>query len=788
MTGAGPADTQRSRVAAIDVVIPVFNAAADVARCVESVLAHTTGAYRLVLIDDASPNPAIGAYVAKLASRSLPHVVLLRNDENQGFTATANRGMGLSRADVVLLNSDTLVTAGWLDALARCMDSDPRIGTATPFSNNAEICSFPRFCEDNPWPEGTDPEPVRAALAQAAVPTYPDLPTGVGFCLYIRRALIDAIGTFDPAFGDGYGEENDFCLRAVRAGFRNVLCDDAFVVHLGERSFAGRKAELGPRNMALLLDRHPHYLDLVHAYIAADPLRPLRAAAQARHRAGVGPTGVLHVIHGHGGGTEHHVRALIEASRTRHRHYLAIATGERWQVEEHQDDGGVRTFDLQRRADESWRDFVGGLCATFAIRLVHLHNVSGCRDGILSALAQLPIPYGYTVHDLNFACPTITFLGADGMYCGAQTDAGVCGRCLAAQTEFAGVDIVAWRARHRALLARSAFLIAPSEWTARTLARYFPEHAVDVIAHGTPGVWASRTAATDDGTAPRAAARLAVVLPDDDVPTVAVLGAIGPDKGARRLDNMVERVRARGLRLRFVLIGYLDRLQTPWQSDDAVFTVHGRYEPCDLPELLAHYRVRLVAYPSAGPETFSLTLSEAWAAGRPVLVPPIGALAERVTGTGAGWVLAEDEWRDDARVLDRIASLVAPENAAALAAAAQCARRLLQPSPAAMADRTLALYSAALADAGPAAADAVAEPLAPARIRDALGYAPWVVPPPMRDPGSSPSPREETRKEPAGFVAGLARIALRVGPTLPGRVLRKLTPRQLLEALKARLS
>ena len=126
---------------------------------------------------------------------------------------------------------------------------------------------------------------MRAALARAAVPTYPDLPTGVGFCLYIRRALIDAIGIFDPAFGKGYGEENDFCLRAAQAGFRNVLCDDAFVVHLGERSFAGRKAELGSRNMALLLERHPHYLDLVHAYIAADPLRPLRAAALAQQRA-----------------------------------------------------------------------------------------------------------------------------------------------------------------------------------------------------------------------------------------------------------------------------------------------------------------------------------------------------------------------------------------------------------------------------------------------------------------------------------------------------------------------
>ena len=100
-------------------------------------------------------------------------------------------------------------------------------------------------------------------------------------------------------------------------------------------------------------------------------------------------------------------------------------------------------FDLERLPDEPWSDFVGGLCATFGIGLVHLHNISACRDGLLTALAALDLPFGYTVHDLNVACPTITFLAADGMYCGAQTDPATCTRCLAAQPAFAGVDIVA---------------------------------------------------------------------------------------------------------------------------------------------------------------------------------------------------------------------------------------------------------------------------------------------------------------------------------------------------------
>jgi GT2 family glycosyltransferase len=415
----------------IDVVVPVYNAPDDVRTCVESVLSHLRPDVRVVLIDDASPDRAIAPLFEELARRAHPQLVLLRNDANLGFTGTANRGMQLSRADVILLNSDTIVSAGWLDAIMHCAATDPRIGTITPFSNNAEICSFPRFCENNPWPPGADPGPTNASMAAGAVPVYPDLPTGVGFCLYLRRALLDEIGYFDAqAFGAGYGEENDLCLRAAKAGWRNVLADNAFVVHTGERSFAGRKAEVAQRNMAVLLERHPHYMDMVREFIAADPLRAIRELARMRSDIDAAPSrGVLHIVHHHGGGTESHVRALVEGSKAvgpRWRHYIAIAVEDRWQVEAHASDGAVRAFELVRDESESWPSFVGGIAASLGITLIHVHNISGCRSGILEALAQLPIPVGYTVHDLNCACPTITMLREGAIFCGGVTDAATC--------------------------------------------------------------------------------------------------------------------------------------------------------------------------------------------------------------------------------------------------------------------------------------------------------------------------------------------------------------------------
>ncbi len=266
----------------IDVIIPVYNAYEDLRLCLDSVFRKTAPEHRLILIDDCSPDSRIAGYFDELRNIADPRLMLLRNDSNLGFVGTVNRGMAQSRNDVVLLNSDTIVTTGWLEKLCRCADSDLRIGTITPFSNNAEICSFPNFCADNPLPQGMDAEDVNRAIEAAAVPIYPDIPTAVGFCMFIRRSLLNKIGLFDAdTFRLGYGEENDFCMRAAAAGWRNVLCDDTFIEHTGSRSFNTKKQALAEQNMQRLLAKHPDYIQRVMAFIAADPIKPIRQLAQS---------------------------------------------------------------------------------------------------------------------------------------------------------------------------------------------------------------------------------------------------------------------------------------------------------------------------------------------------------------------------------------------------------------------------------------------------------------------------------------------------------------------------
>ncbi len=268
----------------VEIIIPVYNAAALLQRCLAALDRCTdTGQARVLVIDDASPDPAIVPMLEAWAANSLLRPRVVRNPVNLGFVGSVNRGFAETRGDALLLNADTEVTPGWLARMQKALATDPRIATVTPFSNNAEICSWPEFCRAAPVPP--DADRIARAFAEAPSASYPDLPTAVGFCMLIRRAALEALGDFDQAtFGRGYGEENDFCLRAAGHGWRNVLADDCYVVHAGGGSFAPLGLKPGGDNLARLLARYPGYNMQVAAFIEADPLAPRRAQVAARYR------------------------------------------------------------------------------------------------------------------------------------------------------------------------------------------------------------------------------------------------------------------------------------------------------------------------------------------------------------------------------------------------------------------------------------------------------------------------------------------------------------------------
>ena len=244
----------------VAIVVPVYDAPVLVERCLDAVLKHTTGRARLIVIDDASPDPAIAPLLARHASRA--NVRVLRNERNRGFTATANRGIAeAARADVVLLNADAEVGPNWLTGLRRAAACATGTATVTAVSDNAGAFSVPELEQENAFPAAWTFDETARALWHAAGTAYPELPTGNGFCMYIRRAVLDAVGALDEAaFPHGYGEENDFCQRASARGFRHRIAGNVYVRHARSASFGHeRRAALGKAGMAVLRERWPQY-------------------------------------------------------------------------------------------------------------------------------------------------------------------------------------------------------------------------------------------------------------------------------------------------------------------------------------------------------------------------------------------------------------------------------------------------------------------------------------------------------------------------------------------------
>jgi GT2 family glycosyltransferase len=260
------ASAPRGTDCAVVIVVPIFNAASLVERCIESVLRWTSAPARLVLIDDASTESDVPPLLLRYASRA--NVSIIRNATNLGYTRSSNLGIAAAGdQDVVLLNSDTQVGPRWLDRFRAIAYGDDSIGTVTAVSDNAGAFTVPELEQYCPIPSAWTLEQTQRALLQRTACPPPQLPTGNGFCMFIKRTMLDAVGVLDAdAFPSGYGEENDLCQRAEHAGFRHVIAGDVFVAHARSASFGdARRAALGAQGMVVLRERYPDYEDKVGA-------------------------------------------------------------------------------------------------------------------------------------------------------------------------------------------------------------------------------------------------------------------------------------------------------------------------------------------------------------------------------------------------------------------------------------------------------------------------------------------------------------------------------------------
>jgi GT2 family glycosyltransferase/glycosyltransferase involved in cell wall biosynthesis len=613
----------------VDVVIPVYSGYDETVACLESAFrAGNATRCEIVVVDDRGPDPRLRAALAEYEREG--KITLVVNPANLGFPGAANAGMALHPdRDVILLNADTLVPAGWVDRLRAAAYRAGNIGSVTPFSNRATICSYPEINQDNELPADIAWEALDQICAAANAAAAVELPTAVGFCAYLRRAMLREVGLLDgERWQRGYGEENELCILAAARGWKHVLAPNVFVVHHGAVSFGaeGKRAQLAA-NLATLNRLYPDYFPRVMAFIRDDPAAAARRAVDMARLRQLSDRFVLFVSHRQGGGTALHVEDMAARLAAQGQHALIL--------EADSDSSGVATLRSLALGTASRYTLPGEVAALVAdlracgVWHVHIHHVMG-GETWANLPARLGCAYDLTVHDYSAFCPRIDLIDGGSHYCG-EPDVAVCERCVATDKPYPQLQaafrdrggLAGWLRLHGALLKGARRVFVPARDVAARMARHFPGIDYDVRPHPE----APRTVALRR-PASRAAAR------------VAVIGAIGPNKGYDVLLACARDAQKQALPLQFCLFGHT--LDDAPLRELANVRLLGEYARADLPRLIAQNPCDIALFLSIWPETYCYALSDAYAAGLYPLALRFGALEERISAAKIGTLLPLD--------------------------------------------------------------------------------------------------------------------------------------------------
>lgn len=623
-----------------DIVIPVYNGLHFFRECYQSVKHHTSPHHTIVIVNDGSTEEALTQYLDQIAADST--TVVLHLPVNRGFVHAVNQGMSHSKNDVILLNSDTVVTQRWVEKLDAALYSSPNVGTVTPWTNKGTICSLPRFCEDNELPPMLNADDISKMAETVSKGRYLHLPTAVGFCTAIRRQVLEDVGIFDEkTYGRGYGEENDFSMRAKEAGYVNIIDDRTFILHKGSMTFTGEKEKVLESHLKKLHARHPRYMPQVLDFIDRDPLSPLRSRINRLIEHQTGKTHVLFLLHNdplggwahNPGGTEYHVLDLAEAlyhEGTIIPFILASSGSELLLLEKDAAGDWQRSrvglenpIDLTTTYDGFYRDRLLEVLDLHHIDILHIHQLVHSPCDINAMLGGWQGALFFTLHDFYTICPSYNLITPDNTFC-HYNQLKKCPSCTLTQ-KGARINLPDhWHQVHSNNLQRADMIYIPSKSCRDWIAKVYPEISSSLVVreHGIhkSGLQTKRRRAPGQ--------RL----------RIGFIGGLTKVKGSELICEIVNLDTAK--EIDWLILGEIGDADLMHLERSNVKKT-GRYDKDTLPSLLTGSNLDLMVICSIWPETFSYTLSECWDVGLPVIVGPLGAPADRVKQHGGGWVTQE---------------------------------------------------------------------------------------------------------------------------------------------------
>ena len=632
----------------VDIVVPIYNAYEYTEECIKSILKYTDlNEHTLLLINDKSPDERIMPMLQKYAKENQDkNIVVLENDENSGFVKTVNRGMRYSNNDVLLLNSDTEVTKNWLNKIINCAYSNEYIATVTALTNNGTIASVPNFGVDNELPKNVSLDEYAEIIEKCSRKRYPELTTGNGFCMYIKRNVLDEIGYFDDVtFEKGYGEENDFCYRALDYGYINVLCDDTFVYHKGTQSFKKEnltktRAEIIESHMELLRNKYPLYTAKTDKFIMLNPLKDIGENIRINTLI-YNKKRVLFLVNEWEedmemtGGTSLHLKDIILGIKNNTACFVLSPNKNdlsKLKLFLCTEDFCKEIFEFKTEIDlygqitytnTSYKEVLEKIIDTFKIDTVHVHHFLFQTFDLIDIVKEKDIKSIITLHDLYMKCPSVNMV-YENKYCELNKTKD-CAKCLKSKMLIENNIIDNWQRTSENVLEKFDKIIVPSKNTKEQYNKLYKNLQIDVIEHGVDLIDIESIKNKDKKTF-----------------DIAFVGAMAPHKGSNILKNVIKA--NKNSKLKIHLFGKSEDEEL--RKNKSNYINHGPYVRGELPKLLVNNNIDLVCILTNWPETYSYTLSETYMAKIPVLTFDLGAVGDRVKEDRLGYVIPYNENED----------------------------------------------------------------------------------------------------------------------------------------------
>lgn len=618
----------------VDIIVPVYNGFQHLEALFQSLLRNTDLPYNLFVIDDHSTDARVYPLLKRWQQVFGSNMSLFQNESNMGFVKTINFGLRKCTNDVIILNTDVRVPARWTSRLMFPFVLDPKVASVTPFSNAATIFSFPDQWVNNEMSHDGEYEEIDSVFSKLT--PYEKLqrdlsfPTGIGFCMAMSRKAISKVGVFDEIFEQGYGEENDWCMRAKRLGFRNTLACNLYVYHKHGGSFLSEdKKRLCEAHMSIIDKKYPEYSAEVQASGTSSHYQDIRSICKLWYENKRSQKSHLVLDHSLGGGTEaffYNKVAEIGADTMIVRLQYFPSVGEHGAFALSYFCSGVESDKLFVEDFKQMRLILTQLRLDKVVvnNLVAYTNLQEVLN-MVGDFAHRGVHVSMCGHDFYGICPYFTLVDSDGFFCGIP-EASKCVECFQRNT-FAGntasenrilkagaTDIMKhrqmWGAFYRDILTE---FIVFSEFTKELFVRVYPclEEKTKIIPH-------------------KVGKLREVRLQKHKEITIGILGNIfSKAKGLDVVRDLCSLCKERKVNL--LVIGNTYK--------GAGIKQTGSYKRENLPQLLEDKNVDIIFIPSIWPETFSYTTSEAMMMQMPVACFNLGAPAERVGKYAKGLII-----------------------------------------------------------------------------------------------------------------------------------------------------